>query len=643
MSRGSGRMERVSPGTVMGIVRKVASIALAVLLLASFNFAAFYISQGDPMVWMVPKGADYEIKEMIVDEARLDESLYVQYLDYIIDTFTGDFRVSTSVYRGVQIQDLIWDNAGNTLALLSLGLVGSLALGAALEMAVGRRRAGARAALVHGLSLLLLSMPVFALSLMVMWGIVQFDVGLPLQGDGTSAPYDEGDLWSVAEHIILPVSLVVLSSAGLASLLIREGLRPMGATGAPMKGWMPAFASGLVRLRPAPHFFVAWTMAAALLVDAAFNYDGLGSMMLMALYHLDFPLLMAVVFMASMATMAASLLMSACLHLVAGRRLADSLSDWGRRDPAETAPAPSGGPAPAFRRDWSDASWSWFRSSAAGMAALVVLAVIIALGVLAPAIAPVPDPSGLEYLEPYVYPDWRNPLPPSLEPSPYSGMTHYLGTDYIGRDVFSLWLFGARDAGLLAAALVLGTIAIGLAIGALASETADISGRAPRAADFLLTAGGRAMVAVPLPLFIAARFLTQRDISLAPVFLLLAFYAWAWFLIARPVRAATRRANGRVSRSVWLPSSLAESLSVAKFAVPIAFLVQSQLFAIGFGSGSDVTWGRLMSTAYSYSAFMTGDWHLILPPLVGVTVVCAAAFVLLDRAEHAVRAAAPAP
>ncbi|MEW5747610.1 MAG: hypothetical protein AB1793_02310 [Candidatus Thermoplasmatota archaeon] len=636
-------MERVSHGTVMGIVKKVTSVALAVLLLASFNFAAFYISQGDPLLWMVPKGSDYEIKEMIIDEARLDEPLYVQYLDYMLDTFTGDFRVSTSAFRGVDIQDIIWDDAGNTLALLSLGLVGSLALGAALEMAVGRRRAGARAALAHGVSLLLMSMPVFALSLMVMWGIVQFDVGLPLWGDGTSAPYDEGDLRSVAEHIILPVSLVVLSSAGMASLLVREGLRPTGAAGAPMNGWMPAFASGLVRLRPAPHFFVAWTMAVALFVDAAFSYDGLGSMMLTALYHLDFPLLMAVVSIASLITLAASLLTSACLHLVAGRRLTDSLSDWGRREPAGAAPAPSGEPAPAVRRDWIDAAWSWFRSSAAGMAALAVLAVVIVLGVLAPVIAPAPDPSGLEYLEPYVYPDWRNPLPPSLEPSPYSGMTHYLGTDPVGRDVLSLWLFGARDAGLLVAALVLGAVAIGLAIGALASETADISGRAPRAADLLLTAGGRAMVAVPLPLFIAARFVTQRDISLAPVFLLLAFYAWAWFLIARPVRAATRRANGLVSRSVWLPSSLAESLSVAKFAAPVAFLVQFQLCAIGFGSGSDVTWGRLMDTAYSYAAFMTGDWHLILPPLVGVTVVCAAAFVLLDRAEHAVRAAAPAP
>ncbi len=632
-------MERASSGMVMGIVKKVASIALAVWLLVSLNFAAFYIGQGDPMVWMVPKTGDYELKEMIIDEARLDESILVQYLDYILDTFTGDFRVSTSAYKGVQIQDFIWDNAGNTLALLSLGLVGSLALGAALQIAVGRRRAGARSALMHGLSLLLLSVPVFSLSLMVMWAMVQLDVGLPLRGDGTSTPYDEGDLLSVAEHMILPVSLVTLSSAGLASLLVREGLRSAGATGAPLKGWMQAFATGLVRLRPAPHFFVAWTMAVVLLVDVAFNYDGLGTRMLTALYNIDFPLLMAVVFITSMITMATSLLMSACLHLVAGRRFADSLSDWGRREPAETAPVP----ASTIRRDWSDAAWSWFRSSAAGMAALVVLVVIIVLGVLAPVIAPAPDPSSLEYLEPDYYPDWRNPLPPSLEPSPYSEMTHYLGTDPVGRDVLSLWLFGARDAGFLAAALVLGTIAIGLAIGALASETADISGRASRAADFLLTAGGRAMVAIPLPLFIAARFVTQNDISLAPVFLLLAFYAWAWFLIARPVRAATRRAKGLVSRSVWLPSSLAESLSVAKFAVPIAFLVQFQLYAIGLGSGADMTWGRLMDTAYSYDAFMTGDWHLILPPLVGVTVVCAAAFVLLDRAEHAVRAAAPAP
>jgi ABC-type dipeptide/oligopeptide/nickel transport system permease component len=625
----------------MGAVRKAASLAVAVWILLSLNFLAFYISSGDPMEWMVPKiGGTLDLRETVIDEARLDEPMFVQYADYLADTFTGDFRVSTGVMRGVDIQDFIWGNAGHTLALLSFGLVGSLALGAGLELAAGKRPGGARSALARGASLLLMAFPVFSLSLLLMVAVVELDLGLPLWGDGTPASGgEEADLLSMAEHMVLPLLVIVLTSAGFASLVMRERTTRSGVPGALHEGALTSIASFLAASRPSVHFYVAWTMAAVLLADAVFGYGGLGDAVLEASYNRDFPLMMAAIAVASLITMAAASLTSLLMRVLGGGRPGDLLADWGRREPVPegTAPAaPRGGEASG---DWTKSAWSSFRSSAPGMAALIVLCAVLALGVLAPVIAPAPDPSSLEYLEPYVYPEWRNPLPPSLDPSPYTGMTHLLGTDYLGRDVMSLWLFGALDAGVTVAVLVAGSMLIGMVVGILAAETLNVSGRALVGTDFILTAGARAMVAIPLPLFAAARLIVTRDVSFAPIVLMLAFYAWAWIPVARGVRRDLRASGVGVTRARRHQHIAAESLSVAKFAVPLVMLSDFHLYMIGLGAGSDVTWGRLLETAYSYSAFSTGDWHLIVPPLAGMVVVCAAAFVMLDRAEGAVRSA----
>lgn len=633
----------MSSSTVLGVVKKVISILFAVWILVSLIFVTFYVSHGDPAAWMVPKSGVPEFAERVVDEARLDESLLVQYVDYLVDTFTGDFRMSTGAYKGVDIQDFIWGRAGNTVALLSMGIVGSLALGAALEFAVGRRRSGPQAALAHGFSLLLMSFPVFSLAILMLVINVELDLGFPLYGDGTYSPYGgEIQVWSVIEHSLLPVAAVVLASAGFASLLIREGVSKIRVPGAPKDGRLALFASGLATSRPAVHFYVAWTMAAAMMVDVVFSYGGLGQTAWEATVSLDFPLLMAVVFLVSVIVMAAASLTSLCLRLLGGVRIGDILADWTRREPTEDAGDSAPEHAVAVPRTWAGSAWRWFGSSLAGMSALILLGVIIVIGALAPLIAPAPEPSNLEYLEPSHYPDWMNPLPPSLEPSPYSGMTHLLGTDPVGRDVFSIWLFGARDAGVTAAALVFGTITLGLVIAALAAATLHLSEPVSKGADFLLTAGARAIVAIPLPLFVTARLALERDLSFAPLVIMLAFYAWAWILIARPVRAELRAAGGRGKASLT-PLALAESLSVAKFAVPLIILTDFPLYVFGgLGSASDMTWGELLDIAYSFSAFTRGDWHLIIPPLLGVIVVCAASFVLLDRAEHAVRASAPA-
>ena len=637
-------MRDESMSIMLGIAKKAGSIVLVVVLVMSINFVTFMVLPGDPAASMAPKGSNPDLYERIVEEARLNDPLLVQYVDYVLDTFTGDFRVSSSSRPLADIQEFIWDGVGRTLALLSLGLLGSFAIGVALERIAWGGRGRTRSTLVHGLSLLLIFVPAFSLALTILFVNVELGLGLPISGSSPVGTGSDGYevLWSSAlEHALLPVSTIILSTTGLVVLYLREGLRDCRREGAANGPWLSTFASGLVSLRPVVHFIVAWTMTAVLLVDIAFSYGGLGEHMWNAMNNMDIPVLMATTFLIPMMVMGTSSILSLSFHLLGEGRLREALNDWGHRI-TDAVPRKSEATANLTTlRSWLVGVWKSFRSSATGMSAMTVLVIMIAVGALAPVLAVSSDPN--VDLEPTHFPDWINPLPPSLEPSPYTDMIHPLGTDQIGRDAYSLWLFGARDAAIIMITSAAGMVTIGLAVGIAASKTADVAGLPARVLDFFLTAGARAMVATPILVLIVARTTAtgSDDFSLATM--VLAFYAWAWVLVARPIRERARTAGRRVDTGWMTPSILAASLSVAKFGVPLITATHISLRTIGLGFGDGLDWGTMTYSAFSWSAPIAGDWHLIIPPMVGVLIVCSCAFVLLDRAEHAVRTTSSFP
>ncbi len=86
-----------------------------------------------------------------------------------------------------------------------------------------------------------------------------------------------------------------------------------------------------------------------------------------------------------------------------------------------------------------------------GMVGIVILAIIIGFSLLAPVLAPV-SPEAIDMSQ--------SLKPPSRE--------HLLGTDVLGRDMFSRILYGGRSSMLLALLATVGSMAFGMAVGTLA-------------------------------------------------------------------------------------------------------------------------------------------------------------------------------
>ncbi|GAA0224375.1 ABC transporter permease [Actinomadura nitritigenes] len=240
------------------------------------------------------------------------------------------------------------------------------------------------------------------------------------------------------------------------------------------------------------------------------------------------------------------------------------------------------------------------------LAAVAVLAALALLAALAPLLTPL-DPVATDTSA------------TSLKPG---SPGHPLGTDLLGRDLWTRMLHGARTSllvGLTAAATAVG---LGLLLGGLAAI-------APRRLDGLIARTADVLLALPLPVIVLALAAVAGP-SLGLVVAAIALTSW--MPVALIVRAELRgrrerlyvRAAYALGLSRWqvmwrhlLPGALPPVASVAAFEVGHAVLTESTLGFLGLGVPPNrPSWGTLLTEAQSH--LLTGEWYTVAIPAAAV-------------------------
>jgi peptide/nickel transport system permease protein len=214
---------------------------------------------------------------------------------------------------------------------------------------------------------------------------------------------------------------------------------------------------------------------------------------------------------------------------------------------------------------------------------LAIVLSMSALALLAPWIAPY-DPAALD-LDCIL-------MPPSAE--------HLLGTDALGRDVFSRLLYGAR------VSLWVGFVAVGIstAIGIVLGLTSGYFGGWT---DELIMRGVDVMLCFP-SFFLILAVIAFLEPSLTNIMVVIGFTSWMG--VARLVRAetlslrerdfiaASKLAGASAQRLLFvhiLPNALAPVLVSATLGVAGAILVESSLSFLGLGvQPPDASWGNML-------------------------------------------------
>jgi len=202
------------------------------------------------------------------------------------------------------------------------------------------------------------------------------------------------------------------------------------------------------------------------------------------------------------------------------------------------------------------------------------------------------------------------------------GATHWMGTDELGRDIFSRILFGARVSMLVSISVVLGAGILGLAIGSLAGY---FGGWFDRLVNIVLI---NAFLSFP-GILLAIAFAAFLGPGLGKVILALVITGWAGY--ARLARAQILQAkemeyvlaarslgasHARILIRHLLPNILQPVLVQATIAMAGAILAESTLSFLGVGILAPMpSWGAMLNDARGH---LFDAPHLVLFPALAV-------------------------
>jgi len=253
-------------------------------------------------------------------------------------------------------------------------------------------------------------------------------------------------------------------------------------------------------------------------------------------------------------------------------------------------------------------TFAGLRKDPLGMTGLVIVVLMLLLSIFASVLAP-HDPLEVDVYNRLANPTWQ----------------HWLGTDQLGRDVFSRVLYGGRVALKVALIAISVSMAIGLLLGMMA-------GFGPRWLDRVLVVCFDTLRSFPTIMFaLAIVALTGPSLNTVIVVIIITSIP----VYARIVRTQTlalreqdyilaERALGastaRILRSHILPNIAAPLLILASMDVPAVIGMEAGLSFLGLGvSPPTPSWGSILNDGYSY--LRNSPWPLIAGgiPLILVT------------------------
>ena len=272
-------------------------------------------------------------------------------------------------------------------------------------------------------------------------------------------------------------------------------------------------------------------------------------------------------------------------------------------------------PLPSRRRGWT--------ADPAIVIPGVLLALVALMAIAAPFLDTI-DPTAIN-------PTMRNKVPGTIEvlrmaDGATQRFTHWMGTDSLGRDVYSRVLYGARVSLLVGSLVAIVSIAIGLVIGLLAGYLRWLDGLVMRFMDGLM--------AIP-PILLAIGVVSLSRAGLTAVVIAIAVPEIP--RVVRLVRAVvlTIREEPYVEAAVtagtpllpllWrhvLPNCIAPLIVQATFVCASAVVVESILSFLGVGIPPEVpSWGNVMSQGRQYFRLYPGQ--ILFPgAFLALTVLC---------------------
>ncbi|MEV0425783.1 ABC transporter permease [Micromonospora sp. NPDC050495] len=285
------------------LLRRLPSLVVVLLASSAIAFLLPRLAPGDAATTIAGPDAAPEAVDAVRHSLGLDQSLPSQYLHWLGGVLTGD--LGTSFTTGRPVAELLTDRAASTIELAGAAALLMTVLGIGLGVLGGARRSRPVRAAVDAFSSALLAAPPFLTGLLL---VLALGIALPvLPASGEVSLLDDPVIG--AQYLIMPaVALALPQAAAIGRLVQTEMRRSRGEEFVDLaraKGLSPAQVTRRHVLRTslgtavvAIGLRLGELLAGAIVVEAVFARNGLGSLAVASMQSRDYLVVQVLVLLA---------------------------------------------------------------------------------------------------------------------------------------------------------------------------------------------------------------------------------------------------------------------------------------------------------------------------------------------------------
>lgn len=286
------------------IVRRLLTIPLTLLLVTFVAFVVLRIT-GDPVQIYLDINATPEQTAILRERLHLDQPLIVQFLLFIWDVLHGDF--GQSLQFASPALPIVLSRVVPTLELVAAALTIAVVFGVLGGIVTALKKDRLPDFVISGIAVAGQSMPSFWLGILLIQFFALQMRWLPTSGRGG------------IEHLVLPAITLALFLLPNFVLITRtaflETVGELYVTTARAKGagnWGVVFRHVLPNaINPVLSFLglqMGRLMGGSIITETIFAWPGIGSLMIKSIFQRDVPIVIATVFVISLAIVLANLL-----------------------------------------------------------------------------------------------------------------------------------------------------------------------------------------------------------------------------------------------------------------------------------------------------------------------------------------------
>ena len=290
-------------------LKRLFQASLVMLIVAFVSFSLFNFV-GDPVNNMVGQEASDERREEIRDKLGINDPIYVQFYNFVENIVQGNFGISYQLKRPVS--ELISERMPATLELVFVSALLAISVGVLLGVYTGIHRDSFLSKVILVLSLAGVSLPTFIIGIMLIYlfsvilGVLPsfgrgqvVDLGFWTTGFLTISGIKALILPSVTLSLFQMTYVIRLVRAEMMEILQTDYIKFAKARGIAEKiiNYRYALKNGLIPVITITGINIGTLIASSIITETVFQWPGMGSLFINAVYFVDIPIMSAYMIM----------------------------------------------------------------------------------------------------------------------------------------------------------------------------------------------------------------------------------------------------------------------------------------------------------------------------------------------------------